>query len=697
MAARGGKSIWKVLIIAGVVCAVLVVAAGVLHTRAVTSAVEDRQKSSATYVRNTLTEQVAGVHFDKPLSDNQAKELGKSIDSPSGSTVVIYSLDGDPVYPSTAGKPDADEQDALSSAAKGHVANVEGHGALVVFAPIEDKNGAVAIAGVSTDESVVQADATGPLDAFKTPLMALAAVFVLAGIGLYFAGRSGSGGRKNKKGAPAGGATGFGAPAATQEAVAAPEKPKKSGGKRSLRTRVAAEDRGSDEERAGAHDREVAIRQALEDQLEQLRTALQTQDERAAAAVREIQAQLAAATKRADEAEARLATGAAEPQQEQPRDREMVERLRAMDAQLGQAKASANEASARAESLEAQLAALLATPTPTADTSGLEEQVRSLGAQLDEARRRAEQAEQLASESDQRARSVDSIRSDLEVRIAQLGSKAGELEQKASELEARLGEAHEGGDAVRAEIASLTSALAAANTRSEELERQAASAPDTSAAVEAAESETSRLRGELALHLERAQAAEERVAALQADLFAAQRGIEELPPEGSEAIDETDRPAYASTLDEHRSEPMSDRSEPVFAQTVATVEQAGAAPGASASASMVHDVTAAPAEREVEFGDTPAPATPRDEESYGDVWTAAYGAAVRESEPETEPEPEPEPAMQAREPEAAAMDHAPEPEEAVSPDDDLWALRERLARATEQAQQDVATDAPSWD
>src|SRR5262249_19707780 len=151
----------------------------ILHTRAVTSAVEDQQKSSAAYVRNALPDAVAGYHLDKPLPDGQAKELAKAIRPPDGSTIVIYSLDGAPVYPASAAKPDAAEQDAIRSAAKGHVANVEGHGALIVFAPIQGKNDAVAVAGVSTDESVVEANATGPLDTFKTPLMALAALFVL--------------------------------------------------------------------------------------------------------------------------------------------------------------------------------------------------------------------------------------------------------------------------------------------------------------------------------------------------------------------------------------------------------------------------------------------------------------------------------------------------------------------------------------
>ncbi len=693
MAARGPKSISKLLIAGGVVCALLVVASGVLHTRAETAAVADNQKQSAAFIKNAIPDLVVGYNLAKPLPDNQASALGKAMHAPAGSAVVIYSLDGLPVYPANAAKPDADAQDALTSAARGHVANVEGTDALVVFAPIQGKNGPAAVAAVSTDRSVVQGDVEGPLDAYKTPLMALAVLFLLGGLGMLLAGRTRS---RSKKSAAAGGALGFVAPVAA--AAATEDKTKKSGAKRSLRSKVATEDRGSDEERTGAHDREVAIRQALEDQLEQLRTQLQTQDDRSAGAVREMQAQLAAASKRASEAEARLAqaggpAAGAAPQEQQPRDREMVERLRAMDAQLGQAKASANEANARAESLEAQLAATLAAPAPSANTSELEEQLRTLRAQLDEAEvratdagRRAEEAARAASDSEQRARSVDSIRDDLEVRLAQLGSKAGELEQKAGQLDRRLSEANEGGDAVRAEIATLTSALAIANARVEELEGQAVSSADTADAVAAADAETARLRGELALQMERAQTLEERVAALQADVFAARRGIEELPPEGSEQVDEDFRPAFASALDEPAH--ALGRSEPAFVQSTAATAEQAAASSFAPPASIVEEATSP--QTEVEATAPSEPASSGDQDSYQDIWAAAYGSPTPATQPETDAEP------------ASETEHEPEfraetePDNGRgSPDDDLWALRERLARATELPNDQQSENAPS--
>src|SRR4029077_4760021 len=115
---------------------------------------------------------------------------------------------------------------------------------------------------------------------------------------------------------------------------------------------------------------------------------------------------------------------------------------------------------------------------------------------------------------------------ELEVRVAQLGTKASDLEQRATELETSLNEANAGGDAVRAEIATLTAALTASNARVGELQAAAAPAAESN---EEDKAEIARLRGELANHMERAQVAEERAATLEADVLAAERGVRALP------------------------------------------------------------------------------------------------------------------------------------------------------------------------
>jgi len=163
--------------------------------------------------------------------------------------------------------------------------------------------------------------------------------------------------------------------------------------------------------------------------------------------------------------------------------------------------------------------------------------------QLADAQQRATTAEQRASAAEQRAASVESVREELEVRVAQLGTKAGELEQRATELETSLNEANAGGDAVRAEIATLTATLAAANLRISELESTPA-APNQDDQAEIA-----RLRGELANQMERAQSAEERVSTLQADLLAAERGVPALTDVVSPSAD-VDQPRQSESVDE---------------------------------------------------------------------------------------------------------------------------------------------------
>jgi hypothetical protein len=272
---------------------------------------------------------------------------------------------------------------------------------------------------------------------------------------------------------------------------------------------------------ATALQREIAIRQALEDQLEQLRTRVKTQQDEGTTATRELTEQLDAAVRRAEDAEAELelasggvagaaTAGAAEVAA-------AAARIRALEQELVQTRTAAAEARARSDQLEAAQAA---EPTdPAADQKRTE-----LTAQLADAQQRAASAEQRASAAEQRAASVESVRDELEVKVAQLGAKAGEFERRAAELEGTVREANAGGDAVRAEIATLTAALAAANARVQELE--AVTTTPTPAADH--EAEITRLRGELAKQLERAQAAEDRIASLEADVLAAERGLRSL-------------------------------------------------------------------------------------------------------------------------------------------------------------------------
>ncbi len=548
------KSTWKILIGLAIVCGAVAFAAGFLHQRAVTKAVDTQQARSAAFARSALPTAVSGANLSKQAGEETAKELDRKIEPPAHTDVRLYALNGTLVYASPGAGMLAGSSEAITDAGKGKVSRVIDNDDLVVYAPIpSDKKGVLAVAAIVTDYAALRADATGPLDTFRMPLLGLAVVLLIAGLALMV--RSAKGGArpvrapKAAKAANAGepkkskgSITGFEPAARTGQAedesvvenhpevaAAAPEASKSkrfsigrkhgdtdetdaasegtSSKSRGRFSRKAAVEQGESPALADspkddmALQREIAIRQALEDQLEQLRTRLQMQEEQSVAAIRELQARL-----EANEVGSGLApspTASADP--------DVMERVRSMEAELAEARRVAAEAAAQASELRDRLDAAPASSIAT-DAAAIEAQVQEMQAQL-------EQAQRSAADSEQRAQSIESVRGELEVRVAQLGSKAGELEQKAEELEARLREANEGGDAVRAEIATLTAALAAAEARATELESGASAFAD-------AQTEITRLRGELGKQMERAQEAEEQVATLQADVAAATQGLQ---------------------------------------------------------------------------------------------------------------------------------------------------------------------------
>jgi len=333
------------------------------------------------------------------------------------------------------------------------------------------------------------------------------------------------------------------APAEVADTPASPKAKRSLFAKKAATADAVVDASPQDDKASSALDREVAIRQALEDQLEQLRTRIQMQDVETNNATQELLAQLEAANRRAEQAEARAndAGGPAAPAAPAPADAAL--RVQQLERELAEGRSVTADAISRAETLQRQLDELQAAPVaptaPAADPNAEARVAEAMG-QLADAQQRATGAEQRASAAEQRAASVESVRDELEVRVAQLGTKASDLEQRATELETSLNEANAGGDAVRAEIATLTAALAAANARVSELE----SAPAASAAArEEDQAEIARLRGELANHMERAQSAEERATTLEADLLAAQRGVSELSVEEPRTDDVVSQPA----------------------------------------------------------------------------------------------------------------------------------------------------------
>jgi hypothetical protein len=538
------SSAWKIVIGLAVVCMLLVFAGGFFHRRGLESSVLEAQDTSSLYVKTKLTHAVEGFDLSEPLKDSDAAALAKDVDLPEGDGLRIFAPDGTVVFTSQVLEAFPADEEPLATAKAGDVSRVIDGSDLRVYAPIFGKAQRVmAIAAVVTNYTQIRHDVSGPLDDLRLPFVGLGVVLLVVGLILMLQATKSQLPIMAPR-APAAPeevpaqrrVTGFEpvarpvappaiarpvAPsaevAATQEAstpdevVAEPE----TAGRKLFGIRLGKRPSAVAEEPAAvapapsqtatpALEREVAIRQALEDQLEQLRTQVKTQQDERVTATRELTAQLEEAMRRADEAEARAELGTAG---------DAAGRIAAIEQQMAQARSAAAEATARAEQLQRVVDA---APDPAVD-----HRVAELTAQLTDAQQRASSAEQ-------RAASVESVRDELEVRVAQLGTKAGELERRAGELEGSLQEANAGGDAVRAEIATLTAALAAANARVQEL----AAAPTSSTSDtdrQADHAEIARLRGELASHMERAQAAEERVATLEADLLAASRGVSALP------------------------------------------------------------------------------------------------------------------------------------------------------------------------
>jgi hypothetical protein len=608
-----GHSSWKILIGLSVLCAALVFLGGFLHRRALDSAIAERQARSVAFVNVKVADAVHGVGLDKPLKDGEAAQLTKRLGVPAGTDVRLFSMAGDPLYGTPGSGSFPADAEGIQAAAAGDQGRVVDGADLRVYTPVRGRGQKpVAIAAVISNYTQLRNDASGPLDAARLPVVGLGIVFLIAGLLLMLQATKGAGStaktavKEAPKGAPKGAApspskhraTGFDpvpvtteAPAEVEQAVAeqaaaepevpdaaepatpktffglrlgskkgpaqveAPEEPAPSTKtKRALFGRKAAPEETASapasDKAASALDREVAIRQALEDQLEQLRTRIQMQEVETNTATQELLGQIEAANRRAEEAEARLAdaAGGVAPVSPPaaPASPDADARVQQVERELAEARSLTADAIARADALQRHVDEASAAPAPTVDPG--------MAAKLEEAVAQLADAQQRASAAEQRAASVESVRDELEVRVAQLGTKASDLEQRATELETSLNEANAGGDAVRAEIATLTAALTAANARVDELEAMPALPAPSSDEDKA---EIARLRGELANHMERAQVAEERAATLEADVLAAEHGVGALPvDERGAAPDQTTPDAEREPLAPARSDAL---------------------------------------------------------------------------------------------------------------------------------------------
>jgi colicin import membrane protein len=605
---RGSR--WPVPLVLAAVCGLAFFGAGFLQQRALKGKIDDQEAKASALVRQTVVPATKDVGLTKPMSPAVAARLEHDLrkGALAGDSVVrvrIYGQDGsllfstDPdEHPSDAKVGDADAIRAASvgstnsTVGTDHVTSPSGRASSVellhTYVQLSGGKGKPpGVVGVDQRYEPLAVAAQQPWHTVQSGLEVAAAILVLLGLALLvrrvFAKRATA-----KASAPK--------PAKEKPAPESGTEGEEGEKKRSFRKeRSSTSPPGpSDAEQARkAAQREMQVREALEGQLEQLRTRIREQEDVANRQVLELTQQLQVAAARVEEAEARAASGAGgvEP-----------ERLAAAERQAQEAVQLAERVQARATAAEAHVAELerLLAETQQAATPSNDERVSELERALAEARAEA-------ADNARRAEATEAVREEMEIKVAQFGSRAQEQEATASaladqlreidavraDLERRASEAESGGDAVRSEVAQLTSERDALRDRVVELERAAGEPTTTSAAgieeleqLASARTELHDLRQQLGGAIERAQAAEERTAKLEADLLAERQGVRELA-DGPGATQGHDEPAEQDEPYPDHDEPYPDPSESPFAWMNGNSN--GSTNGSGRTEDQVHD------------------------------------------------------------------------------------------------------------
>ena len=596
---------WPLFAVLVLVCGLLFAGASFMQQSALTSKVKGQESKASAIARQTVVPAVRGVSLTKPLPAATAGKLRSQLRNGvlAGGVIVrvrIFAQDGTLLFSTDAAddpglKPG--DTDAIRSAAGGaatSVARVDRVSIGTRSTSIELLHTYVRLQGargkpggaVSVDQryAPLVAASQKPWHLVQLGLAAAAVVFLLITLLLLSRRLAVKRARARAHSRPAT------PPGTSPRLLGETASPKPEPKRWSFRKgKQAGTDGGapSKEELERAEkeaQREIQVREALETQLEQLRTRIREQEDQSGRHVLELTQQLQAAAARVEEAEARAAA---------PGGAEAAQRLAAAERFAQETGQHAREIEARAAAAEARVTELEGRLIEASQAS-----IRPLtDDRIAELERAAQEAMAAAADSARRAEATEAVRDELETKVAQFGSRAAELEATTAaaiqqlreveaakaDLERRAHEAESGGDAVRSEVAQLTAErdalrarvveleqtpaapATARDMRVEELEQQLAStraelgrmdqrlrnayadaeqARSPQGDVDPAASrredpQAHEVRQELARALERAQAAEERAAKLEADLLAERHGVREID-EGSELEPEPD-------------------------------------------------------------------------------------------------------------------------------------------------------------
>ncbi len=586
---------WPLFAVLVVVCGLLIAGASFMQRSALTSKVKSQESKASAIVRQIVAPAAATANLTKPLPRGTAAKLRNQLQNGplAGDVIVrvrIFSQDGRLLFSTDAGDDPgtkSGDADAIRSAAGGAATGVVGIDRVSIgirpmstellhsYVRLQGARGKPSGA-VSVDQRYAPLEAASqkPWHTVELGLGAAAVVFLLITLLLLSRRLSIKRARARAHSRPAS-PPGTSTRLTGDQASPKPE-PKRWSFRRDKDTTAVGPSKEEVERAEKEAQREIQVREALETQLEQLRTRIREQEDQAGRHVLELTQQLQVAAARVEEAEARAAA---------PGDGEVAQRLAAAERFAQETGQRAREIEARATAAEARVTELEVRLVEASQAS----MQPATDERLTQLERAAQEAMAAAADSARRAEATDAVRDELETKVAQIGSRAAELEATTAaatqqlreveaakaDLERRAHEAESGGDAVRGEMAQLTAERAALrarlveleqtppttpeapDTRTEELERELAATRAEleqmdqrvrSAYAEVAQARslqrapdpvtsrgedprTHELRQGLARALERAQAAEERSARLEADLLAERHGVREIDEE----------------------------------------------------------------------------------------------------------------------------------------------------------------------
>src|SRR5438128_3118739 len=427
---------WPLFAVLVAVCGLLFAGASFMQQSALTSKVNGQESKASAIVRQTVAPAVQGVSLAKPLLAATAGKLRSQLRSGilAGGVIVrvrIFAQDGTLLFSTDAAddpgqKPG--DADAIRSASAGAATSVAGTDRVSIgtrSTSIELLHAYVRLQGargkpggaVSVDQGYAPLVAASqqPWHLVQLGLAAAAVLFFLITLLLLSRRLSVKRARARAHSRPA---TPPGTSTRLLGESAAPKPEPKKWSFRKGKQAAAAGSAPSKEELERAEkeaQREIQVREALETQLEQLRTRIREQEDQAGRHVLELTQQLQVAAARVEEAEARAAA---------PGGSEAAQRLAAAERFAQETGQHAREIEARAAAAEARVTELEGRLVEASQAS-IQPVTDDRIAELERA---AQEAVAAAGDSARRAEATEAVRDDLETRVAQFGSRAAELE-----------------------------------------------------------------------------------------------------------------------------------------------------------------------------------------------------------------------------------------------------------------------------